>query len=114
MNTIYPCPPECMPPRSPVGLTFYGVLRDGGGLKDIDDDLGVTPLVRLRVTLAFSLGARKDDMVPHDGVESHPHGGPGAFRIIRDLYWEWYWTKYYPTWHGRTIDYSEYVLVEDL
>ena len=89
MNTpIYPCP--VFPGR---GYTFYGILRDGGGLKDIDDNLGVTPLVRLRVTLAFSLGARKEESSRTMESSRTRMGGPGAFRMIRDLYWEWYWTK---------------------
>ena len=88
MNTpIYPCACGLVP--GPVfpgrGYTFYGILRDGGVLKGIDDDLGVTPLVRLSINSAFSATS-----------DVGPTAGPGW--VIRDLYWEWYWTKY-REWH---------------
>jgi len=111
VNTpIYPYPPERRPSlvaavsswkagaaRVPPGLTFYGILRDGGVLKGIDDDLGVTPLVRLSVNLAFSLGGGHPLLGPIPlrplARDEGAKRAPVAFRMIRDLYWEWYWTK---------------------
>jgi hypothetical protein len=88
VNTpIYPCPVYSeLRLTSLVGYTFYGILRDGGVLKGIDDDLGVTPLVRLNINSAFSAS------------NVGPTAGPGWQRMSRDLYWEWYWTKY-REWH---------------
>lgn len=67
MNTIYPYP-EPGSIHSGRLLTFYGMLR--GRLKNINEDLGLTPLVDLQVDVGM--------------------GALPSNRMMRVCYWEWH------------------------